>query len=97
MLTNIGAWLTDPAHWTGPGGIPQRILEHLVYSGVSLLIAAAIAESTLMREFIEGRIGPRTFLVKAGKAAALRAALAGLGLAIGREIRVEVATALEAE
>jgi osmoprotectant transport system permease protein len=43
MLTTIGAWLTDPAHWSGPGGIPQRILEHLVYSGVSLLIAAAIA------------------------------------------------------
>jgi len=43
MLTNIGAWLTDPAHWSGPGGIPQRILEHLLYSGVSLLIAAAIA------------------------------------------------------
>ena len=43
MLTNIGAWLTDPAHWTGPGGIPQRILEHLIFAGVSLLIAAVIA------------------------------------------------------
>jgi len=43
MLNSIGGWLTDPAHWTGPNGIPQRILEHLVYSGISLLIAMLIA------------------------------------------------------
>lgn len=43
MLSSIGGWLTDPAHWTGPNGIPQRILEHLVYSGISLLIAMLIA------------------------------------------------------
>ena len=43
MLNSIGAWLTDPAHWTGPNGIPQRVLEHLIYSGISLVIAALIA------------------------------------------------------
>jgi osmoprotectant transport system permease protein len=43
MLNQIGTWLTDPAHWTGPNGIPQRILEHLIYSGISLVIAALIA------------------------------------------------------
>jgi osmoprotectant transport system permease protein len=43
MLNNIGGWLTDPAHWTGSNGIPQRILEHLLYSGISLLISALIA------------------------------------------------------
>jgi osmoprotectant transport system permease protein len=43
VLNSIGGWLTDPAHWTGPNGIPQRILEHLIYSGISLLIAALIA------------------------------------------------------
>jgi osmoprotectant transport system permease protein len=37
------AWLTDPAQWTGPAGIPQRTLEHLALSGVSLAIAIAIA------------------------------------------------------
>lgn len=37
------AWLTDPAHWTGSGGIPTRLLEHLQYSALVLLIAAAIA------------------------------------------------------
>jgi osmoprotectant transport system permease protein len=37
------AWLADPAHWTGPDGIPVRILEHLVLSGLSVLMAMAIA------------------------------------------------------
>ncbi|GAA4028908.1 ABC transporter permease [Arthrobacter methylotrophus] len=37
------AWLTDPVHWTGSGGIATRILEHLQYSGLVLVIAAAIA------------------------------------------------------
>ena len=43
MLNSIGGWLTDPAHWTGPNGIPQRILEHLIYSGICLVIASLIA------------------------------------------------------
>jgi osmoprotectant transport system permease protein len=37
------AWLTDPAHWTGPNGIPTRMAEHLVVAGVSLVIAVVIA------------------------------------------------------
>ena len=37
------AWLTDPANWRGPGGIPVRVFEHLVISGLSLAIAVAIA------------------------------------------------------
>jgi osmoprotectant transport system permease protein len=40
---NIGGWFTDPAHWTGPSGVPIRILEHLYYSGLALLIAVVIA------------------------------------------------------
>jgi osmoprotectant transport system permease protein len=43
VLTGIFQWLTDPANWSGPGGIPTRILEHLGYAAVSLLISAAIA------------------------------------------------------
>ncbi|MFJ6453765.1 ABC transporter permease [Paenarthrobacter sp. NPDC091669] len=37
------AWLTSPKNWTGSGGIPTRLMEHLQYSGLVLLIAAAIA------------------------------------------------------
>ncbi|KUM36064.1 ABC transporter permease [Arthrobacter sp. EpRS71] len=37
------AWLTNPKNWTGTGGIPTRLLEHLQYSALVLLIAAVIA------------------------------------------------------
>jgi len=37
------AWLTDPANWSGPNGIPVRLGEHVAISLVSLLIALAIA------------------------------------------------------
>lgn len=43
MLTGIFRWLTNPTNWSGPGGIPTRILEHLQYSAISLLIAGIIA------------------------------------------------------
>ncbi|HLX35602.1 MAG TPA: ABC transporter permease [Candidatus Limnocylindrales bacterium] len=36
------AWLTDPAHWTGPNGIPTRLALHVAISVVSLAIAGAI-------------------------------------------------------
>jgi osmoprotectant transport system permease protein len=37
------AWIADPAHWTGPDGIPTRVLEHLAYSGLTVAIAILIA------------------------------------------------------
>jgi osmoprotectant transport system permease protein len=36
-------WLLDPAHWSGPDGIPVRLIEQVGISGISLLIAAAVA------------------------------------------------------
>jgi osmoprotectant transport system permease protein len=36
-------WLKSPAQWHGSGDIPQRILQHLGYTGLSLLVAALIA------------------------------------------------------
>ncbi|MFI6499272.1 ABC transporter permease [Nonomuraea typhae] len=40
-------WLTDffgdPANWSGPGGIPMRLLEHLEYSLLALALAIVIA------------------------------------------------------
>jgi osmoprotectant transport system permease protein len=42
LLSGI-AWILDPAHWSGPDGIPVRTIEHVVISVASLLIAAAIA------------------------------------------------------
>ncbi len=43
LLSRTLAWLTDPAHWAGPNGIPARLLEHAGWSTVALLIAIAVA------------------------------------------------------
>ena len=43
LLEGTARWLADPAHWTGSAGIPTRVLEHVLLSGVALLIAALIA------------------------------------------------------
>lgn len=43
LIETTLAWLTDPAHWTGPAGIPTRLVEHLALSAVSLGIAIVIA------------------------------------------------------
>ncbi|UBH25045.1 ABC transporter permease subunit [Micrococcus porci] len=43
MIADLFAWFADPAHWTGPGGVPARVAEHLGYSLLALAIAAVIA------------------------------------------------------
>lgn len=43
LVTAAAQWLADPAQWQGPNGIPARLLEHLLISGVSLGIAALVA------------------------------------------------------
>ena len=43
IVNHVFAWLTDPAQWSGPDGIPVRTLQHLYYSLVATAIAAAIA------------------------------------------------------
>lgn len=43
IFEKVGAWFTAPGAWAGAGGIWQRLAEHLGYSAVILLIAAAIA------------------------------------------------------
>ncbi len=43
ILSQAVTWLTDPANWDGHRGIPNRLLEHLLISGISLAIALAIA------------------------------------------------------
>jgi osmoprotectant transport system permease protein len=40
---NFFGYLLDPAHWTGPQGIPARLVEHLGYTALTLLIALVIA------------------------------------------------------
>lgn len=40
---NFFGWLFDPAHWAGPTGVHQRLVEHLGYTALTLLIALIIA------------------------------------------------------
>lgn len=43
VVTEVLAWLTDPAQWSGPDGVPVRTLQHLWYSLLATAVAAAIA------------------------------------------------------
>jgi len=42
-MGGVVAFLTDPANWSGTTGIPNRLVEHLIISGLSLLFATVIA------------------------------------------------------
>ncbi|MDO5079715.1 ABC transporter permease [Buchananella hordeovulneris] len=43
LLLAAWQWLIDPAHWSGPGAIPARVLEHLWVSLLAVSVASAIA------------------------------------------------------
>ena len=43
IIQEVIAWLTNPAQWSGPNGIPARMFEHVAISTASLAIALAIA------------------------------------------------------
>jgi osmoprotectant transport system permease protein len=43
FLESVVSWLTDPAHWQGPDGIPIRFAEHVQLSAESVAIGALIA------------------------------------------------------
>src|ERR687898_898304 len=43
VVSDVTGWLTDAAQWSGPDGIPVRTLQHLWYSLLATVIAAAIA------------------------------------------------------
>jgi osmoprotectant transport system permease protein len=43
LPASVWAWLTDPAHWTGPSAIPMRLGEHVAISVGSIAVALALA------------------------------------------------------
>lgn len=77
QVSGAWTWLTDPANWSGTGGVWNRLLQHLGYSLLALAIALAIA---LPLGAQIGHTGRLTGLVS-GVANALRA-LPSLGLLI---------------
>src|SRR4051794_1962847 len=40
---SVAAWIAAPEHWTGSDGIPNRLAEHLLLSGLTVLAAVLIA------------------------------------------------------
>ena len=64
------AWLTAPASWAGPDGVPVRMLEHLAISLPSILAAILIA------------LPVGAWIGHTGRHAAIAINLAGLGRAI---------------
>ncbi|MCU1691352.1 MAG: putative transporter permease protein [Frankiales bacterium] len=43
VVGDTAAWLSDGAHWSGPDGVPVRLLQHLEVSGTALGIALLLA------------------------------------------------------
>ena len=43
MLGRLLEWFSAPAQWSGPNAIPARVLEHLGYTLLAVVIAAVIA------------------------------------------------------
>ncbi|MCW2769515.1 MAG: glycine/betaine transporter permease [Aeromicrobium sp.] len=43
VVTGTIDWLSDGAHWSGEDGVPNRLLEHLGYTALTITIAAAVA------------------------------------------------------
>jgi osmoprotectant transport system permease protein len=43
LIDQTVAWLSDPEHWTGTAGIPNRLLEHIGLSVAALVVAILIA------------------------------------------------------
>ena len=43
FLVSVWQWFADPSHWSGPEGIPQRLLEHVQLSAESVAVGAVIA------------------------------------------------------
>ena len=43
FLGAVVVWFMSPAHWTGPDGVPTRLLEHVQISAVAMGVAIVIA------------------------------------------------------
>lgn len=43
FAADVVRWFTDPSHWQGVDGVPNRMAEHVAMSGASLLAAALVA------------------------------------------------------
>lgn len=43
VFTDLVAWFLDPANWQGSAGVPARILEHVWYSLIAIVVSITVA------------------------------------------------------
>lgn len=43
LINQVLCWFADADHWTGAGGVPARLLEHLYYSALAVFVGLVIA------------------------------------------------------
>jgi osmoprotectant transport system permease protein len=80
ILRLVVHWFTQPAQWSGPDGIPNRVGEHLYYSSVALLLAMLLA---LPLGLLVGHTGKAAFaVVNSGNAARSLPTLGLVGLTV---------------
>jgi osmoprotectant transport system permease protein len=91
VLLDAFGWLADPDNWSGPAGIPARMLEHVQVSLIAVVIAAAIALPVALWLGHIGRGGTLAINVSnVGRAVPTFAVLVLLFLAMGRTIWVTI-------
>jgi osmoprotectant transport system permease protein len=69
-MPEIIGFFTDPANWSGQAGIPNRLFEHLVISGLAILAATIIG------------LPPGLYIGHTGRGANLAINLANIGRAV---------------
>lgn len=87
MITSIWTWLTAPESWTGADGIPARLGEHVGYSFLVVLIAAAIGIPVGLYVGHTGRLHWLVSLTNAARAIPTLGLLFALALFVGPLIR----------
>lgn len=70
LVTGVMSWFADPGNWAGSNGIPNRVSEHLLLSGIAMALALVVALPVGLA------IG------HTGRATRVAIAIAGLGRAI---------------
>lgn len=91
MIGRIIEWLTSASSWTGSGGIGARIVEHLQYSGIVLLLAILVAVPLGLVIGHTGRGGWAVALANAARAVPTLGLLFAMALWLGPQIRSQLA------
>ena len=94
MIASLLSWLTDPVNWSGEDGIPNRLLEHLWYTLVTLVVATAVAVPVGLWVGHTGRARWLVSVANSLRAVPTLGLLFAVALWLGPKIRVDLAFTL---